>query len=162
MSESSLDPAEVGELMIPLHEKKRPTSFLNHLEETHHRETSILRNRRVNSFSSLLPSSAALSLLVDNPSSLPQQPSNFSAAEQHPEYQASSSQNGFLQWISACGVSRLFLLMMFVLYGCYQAGRTYFAIWATWWNFGFFSLSITTYHWVFLFLLVAQIVFRVN
>jgi hypothetical protein len=100
--------------------------------------------------------------LVDKPSSLLQQPSNISAAEEHGEYQASSSENGFVQWILACGVGRFFLLILFVCCAFYQFSRTYFSVWATWWNFGVWSLSITTYHWLFLFLLATQIIFRVN
>jgi hypothetical protein len=55
-----------------------------------------------------------------------------------------------------------FILMLVSSYVLNQFGRSYFAVWATWWNFKTFSLSISQYHWTFLALLVAQIVFRVR
>ena len=152
--------------LMPHSEKLKPSSVMSILEDASFQQGSMMGNRRSTAFAHVL-SSTYLPIDEHNPRDSRQ---NHHPATSSPtatnsdmlDFQPSPSQNGFLQWISACAVSRCFIFMLLGCYALNQAGRTYFSVWATWWNSGFFGLTTTTYHFVFLALLLAQIIFRVN
>ena len=120
---------------------------------------SRMSRMRSQSFARVVSASSTPSIEVDKPSA--GRDSNAVDSESR-EYAASPSASGFFQWIRACEMGPWYIFMLVSCYVLNQFGRSYFAIWASWWNFKTFSLSITEYHWTFLSLLIAQIVFRVR
>ena len=144
----------------------RTESFLDQLEQKQSQKQSIMRSRRQSSFASFLQSQSIaegnsdLEIKVEKPS---HQPSKQSAADviDQDDFQASPSQVGFIQWISACDISYSFALIVFLSYFFHQVSRSYFTSWITWWNNLYFGLSSSTYNYVLGGLLGSQIVFRV-
>jgi hypothetical protein len=148
--------AKLHELSL-LGDMRKSLSFMEQLGENS-QAGSRMSQRRSHSFARVVPSSAVPSVAVDTPAA-GHNPSSMSGEK---EFLASPSSSGFLQWVRACEMGPKFILMLVSSYVLNQFGRSYFAVWATWWNFKTFSLSISQYHWTFLALLVAQIVFRVR
>ena len=165
VADSSTNADEVS--LVPLSENlMKPSSVISILEDANSLQGSMMGSRRSTAFASVLSSTyPPIDEHVPRDSRQNHQPATSSPTVTNSDmldFQPSPSQNGFLQWISACAVSRCFIFMLLGCYALNQAGRSYFAVWATWWNSGFFGLTTTTYHFVFLALLLAQIIFRVN
>ena len=115
----------------------RTESFLDQLEQKQSQKQSIMRSRRQSSFASFLQSQAIaegnsdLEIKVEKPSEKPSdQPSKQSAADvnEQDDFQASPSEVGFIQWISACDIGYSFALIVFLSYLFFQASRSYFSL----------------------------------
>jgi hypothetical protein len=141
-----------------LGESRKSVTFMEQLGESH-QFGSKMSQRRSNSFARVVPASALPSIQVDSAAA---GPVSTASNNETAEFSASPSPNGFFQWLRACEMGCLFILLLLSSYVLNQFGRSYFAVWATWWNFRTFSLSVSQYHWVFLSLLIAQIIFRVR
>jgi hypothetical protein len=90
--------------------------------------------------------------VIDPHFSKPSEPVAFTTAVEAPaavnidEYVPSPSQAGFLQWIRACNVGVVLASFLSLAYILNQFGRSYYSLWAAWWNGEFFGISSLNYN----------------
>lgn len=116
------------------------------------------------SFKSLLAPVAqeeniSLKIAIEAP---PQPRSKSAAAINNEAYTPSASQAGFVQWIRACDVTFSLALALSLAYILNQFGRSYYSLWAAWWNGRFFGISSVNYNYGLIGLFGSQVVFRVR
>lgn len=161
------------------------SSFIDQQEESQPEKRSMLRSRRMSSYDSAFGSVRQRSQMDDyQPSKMDNSASqlevivedsrgqppiqtsavhNTSAAPDTPDdYQPSSSDVGFLQWIHACNIGYSYGSFMVVSYFLYQVFRSYFSLVASWWKDLLFGLSSINFNWVLAGIVIAQLVFRVS
>ncbi len=161
------------------------SSFIDQQEESQPEKRSIMRSRRKSSYDSAFGSvrqrsqmddsqlskmdnrASHLEVIVEDSRGKP--PIQTSAvhvtsatADTPDDYQPSSSDVGFLQWIHACNIGYSYGSLMVISYFLYQVFRSYFSLVASWWKDLLFGLSSINFNWVMAGIVIAQLVFRVS
>jgi hypothetical protein len=156
------------------------SSFIDQQEESQPEKRSMLRSRRMSSYdsafgsvrqrsqmddyeSSKMDNSASqLEVIVEPPIHASAVHITSAAPDTPDDYQPSSSDVGFLQWIHACNIGYSYGSFMVVSYFLYQVFRSYFSLVASWWKDLLFGLSSINFNWVLAGIVIAQLVFRVT
>ena len=153
------------------------SSFIEQQEESQPQNGSMLRSRRMTSYDSTFGSmqqrsqmdnsASHLEVIVENSRGEPPiQKSAVQVTSATPDtpddFQPSSSDVGFIQWIHACNIGYSYGSFMVVSYFLYQIFRSYFSLVASWWKDLLFRLSSINFNWVLAGIVIAQLVFRVS
>jgi hypothetical protein len=161
------------------------SSFIEQQEESQPQRGSMLRIRRMTTYDSAFGSmqqrsqmddyqpsqmdnsASHLEVIVDNSREEPPiQKSAVQVTSATPDtpddFQPSSSDVGFIQWIHACNIGYSYGSFMVVSYFLYQIFRSYFSLVASWWKDLLFGLSSINFNWVLAGIVIAQLVFRVS
>ena len=140
----------------------RTGSFVAHHLSQPQSRGSKMASRRKSLYSSVLTSheDSEVKVKVDVPSDLPSKQPKVVCNED--DFTPSSSEAGFVQWIRACDISFSFAFILVLAYVLNQFGRSYYSLWAAWWNGQFFGISSSNYNYGLIGLFGSQLVFRVR